>query len=79
MAKESSLRIEGVFPADIVVRLLISAKSLDKLLDYLSAATLDYDGEKQPKLKKAAIFVTEEFFPLLNSLNEEIKGGDYGS
>jgi hypothetical protein len=79
MSKEKGISIEGVFPADIVIRLLISAKSLNKLLDYISKARMEYDGVEEPNLKEADRFVKEEFFPLLDSLSEEIKRGIYGS
>ena len=77
--KIQSLMIEGVFPADIYVRLVVSASAMNKVLDYLSAATLEYDGEEHPELKEADRFVTEEFFPMLNGLSEELKRGQHGS
>lgn len=79
MDKERAIIIEDVFPADVYIRLVISAKGLNKLLDYLNASTLEYDGIEQPELKEADIFVKEEFFPLLNNLTEKIKAEKDGT
>lgn len=65
------MQIISVQPKDIHITLEMSMKEVRFLLDFLSRSKLEYTEEE----KEWVEFVTKDFFPKLNELEEKIKDG----
>ncbi len=70
------MKVLGIEPRDVYVLMEMSSEQITHLLDFLDRCTVDYDSEKEPKLKQAVSYVTNEFFSVLNQLSEDLKQGD---
>ena len=66
------MKVLGVEPKDVYVALEFSHQQVEYILMYLDRCTASPDP-KNPDFKKAADYVTNEFFKGLDALSEEIK------
>uniref|UniRef100_A0A6M3J7Q7 Uncharacterized protein n=1 Tax=viral metagenome TaxID=1070528 RepID=A0A6M3J7Q7_9ZZZZ len=67
------MEILSVYPKDIHVKLELSSREINLILDFLDNCKIDYDGKTQLELANAVNYVKQEFFPKLNKLSEELK------
>jgi hypothetical protein len=68
------MKVLKVYPKDLYVTLEISFSNLKKLVKGLDVATLTYDGEANPDIKEAALYVTGEFFEELKDIVAAVEG-----
>lgn len=69
------MRVLDIRPQGIYVVVEFSAEQLEYLVDFLGASKCVYDSEKNPKMDKAVSYVTEEFFPNIDKVLEDVKEG----
>ncbi len=56
---------------DVYVALEFSAKELNFLKSLFDHADIVYDGEEDPEMKKADMYLQEKFYPFLKYFIEE--------
>lgn len=66
------LRILKVYPKDVYITMEISLADIKKIVVALDNATIAFDG-KDPESAAATTFVTQEFYPELVKLIEDVK------
>jgi hypothetical protein len=72
------MQILDVRPKDIHVIIEHALEDLDKLHLFLSSSNMKYNSEAEPELAEVAKFMTDDFYPKLTLLLEQVRK-DYGT
>jgi hypothetical protein len=72
------VEILEIYPKDVYVKLELSLKEIEYLLDFLGNSVMSLDKEKS-EMVEAASYIQTQFYPKLNDLSKDLREGRFGS